>query len=100
MGAMLQNQNKPAIISSYNKSRYTHATNKFLKIIHLNPHNIKNWAILDSGATSSFLMTNAHTSKVIPTKDPITVTLPGNTKILSTHNCELDLPQLPKAARI
>ena len=35
-----------------------------------NMENVKQWTILGSGATSNFLMTNAHTSSVSPTDNP------------------------------
>ena len=45
------------------------------------------------------LMKGAHTFSSIPTKDPISVTLPDGNKVSSTHKCVLDLPWLPKQAR-
>ena len=55
--------------------------------------------ILDSGATSNFLMMDAYTSSVTPAINPISVTLPDGSKVKSTHQCTLDLPDLPVAAR-
>ena len=62
-------------------------------------HNVKQWAILDSGATSNFLMTDTHTFSITPTDKPISVTLPNRNKVQSTHKCVLALPQLPEGAR-
>ena len=44
-------------------------------------------------------MTDAHTSSVTPAINPISVTLPDGSKVKSTHQCMLDLPDLPMAAR-
>ena len=57
-------------------------------------------AILDSGATSNFLTIDAHTVAIIPTDNPINVTLLEGRKVQSMHKCTLDLqPDLPIAAR-
>ena len=44
-------------------------------------------------------MTDAHTSSVTPAINPISMTLPDGSKVKSTHQCTLDLPGLPVAAR-
>ena len=81
------------------KSKYADAANQLLKRVSVNMYNVKWWAILDSGATSNFLMTDAHMFSRTPTDDPINVTLPDGSKVRSTHKCVLDLPQLPMEAR-
>ena len=40
-------------------STYSHAANSLLKTIDFNLEDIKQWAILDSGATSIFLLSDA-----------------------------------------
>ena len=80
------------------KSKYADAANQLLKRVSVNMYNVKWWAILDSGATSNFLMTDAHMFSRTPTDDPINVTLPDGSKVRSTHKCVLDLPQLPMEA--
>ena len=71
-----------------------------LKIYDVRKENSKEWAILDSGASSHFLVVNATATKVTPAKNPVTVTIPDGSTLKSTHVRELDLPQLPIAARI
>ena len=44
-------------------------------------------------------MMDAHTSLVTPAINPLSVTLPDGSKVRSTHQCTLDLPDLPMAAR-
>ena len=48
-----------------------------LSTININPSNIHTWAILDSKATSHFLVTVAPKSSVSPTNDPLRVSLPN-----------------------
>jgi hypothetical protein len=55
-------------------------------------------AILDSGATSHFLTTNAPATKIVLAAVPIIACLP-NDKVQSTHTCTLDLPDLPASAQ-
>ena len=80
-------------------AKYGHAVNQLLKTVSIDMHIVKQWAILDSGATSNFLMTDVHTFSITPTDEPISITLPNGNKVRSTHNCVLDLPQLPEGAR-
>ncbi len=60
---------------------------------------IKAWAILDSGATSNFLTTNALVTNVQPADKPLVVQLPNGAQVQSTHTCLLNLPMLPAAAQ-
>ena len=62
--------------------------------------NIKEWAILDSGATSHFLVTEAPTSEMTIATMQIRVTIPDGLQVQSTHTCTLAIPELPDAARI
>ena len=70
-----------------------------LSTINLNQHNIHEWAILDSGATSHFLLTTAPTTNKKAALNPLHVTMPDGNQVQSTHTCELDIPQLPANAR-
>jgi hypothetical protein len=56
-------------------------------------------AILDSGATSHFLTTNAPAVNIMPATVPIITWLPNGKRVQSTHTCTLDLPALPSGAR-
>ena len=58
--------------------------------------NIKEWAILDSGATSHFLVTDAPATHIVPANSPLAVQLPDGTHVHSTHTCDLDLLLLPQ----
>lgn len=55
--------------------------------------------ILDSGASDHFILTNAPKTNVKTATHPIKVTQPDGTTNLSTHTCDLDLPELPIHAR-
>ena len=60
---------------------------------------IKRWAILNSGATSHFLTTDAPAIIIVPADVPLIARLPNGDKVQSTHTCTLDLPDLPVGAR-
>ena len=60
---------------------------------------IRSWVILDSGATSHFLTTNASATNIIPATVPLIARLPNGDKVQSTHTCTLDLPNLLPGAR-
>ena len=94
-GMLQRNEIEQAAINS----PYIFASSSTLSIIKFDRHNVIKWAILDSGATSHYIMTIAPVHKKIPAVSPITVTLPDGTRVSSTHECELALPQLPAAAR-
>ena len=71
-----------------------------LKIYDVSKENSKDWAVLDSGATSHFLVVDTTATKVTPATNPVTVTIPDGSTLKSTHVRKLDLPRLPMAARI
>lgn len=87
-------------VLSPQKARYPIAANTTVQTIDLNSHNIHNWAILYSGATSHFLVTAAPTCHSKITKAPLKVRLPDGGHVTSTHTCTLDLPELPTKARL
>ena len=60
---------------------------------------IKDWTVLDSGATSHFLVTAASITNITPASNPHTVKLPDGACVSSTHKCTLTLPQIPTIAR-
>ena len=68
--------------------------------IDFNVSDIRKWAVMDSGATGNFLVTDAPISERTETHDQISVTLPDGSQVESTHTGLVDIPQLPKAARI
>jgi hypothetical protein len=63
-----------------------------------NAATIKQWAILDSGATNHFLITNAPTTNIILATVHLIANLPNDDKVKSMHTCTLDLPDLPAGA--
>ena len=60
---------------------------------------IRQWAILDSGATSHFLVTEAPRYDTKVAEQPLIVKIPDGANIQSTHICTLAIPQLPAKAR-
>ena len=67
--------------------------------IDTNLANIKNWAILDSGASSHFLQVDAPILAIKETANPIQVTVANGEKVSSTHEGLIDVPDLPARAR-
>ncbi len=70
------------MIPSHN---YALAASILLKTIDINTKTIKWWAILDSGATSYFLTTDAPATNILPTAVPIDARLPYGECVCSTH---------------
>ena len=70
-----------------------------LSTVDINMKSIKEWAILDSGATSHFLVTTAPITNITPASSPLNVKLPDGACVSSTHTCTLNLQQLPTRAR-
>ena len=54
---------------------------------------------LGFGGSSHFLCLDAPVTKKQPVTNPITVMQPDGDAMVSTHTSDLDLPQLPQAAR-
>jgi hypothetical protein len=77
---------------------YALAASVLLKTILTDATTIRSWAILDSGATSHFLTTNAPASNIILATVPLIARRPNGDKVQSTHTCTLDLPELPAGA--
>ena len=70
-----------------------------LSTVDIKLTNIREWAILDSGASSHFLVVGAPVTNKQVAVAPISVTLPDSDQVHSTHIGDLDMPQLPKSAR-
>ena len=77
---------------------YALAASVLLRTIATDATTIKQWAILDSGATSHFLTTDAPATNIVPATVPLIARLPNGDKVQSTHTCTLDLPDLPADA--
>ena len=83
------------------RSKYSdHVANSMLATIGLNRRNVKNWAVLDSGATGNFLVTDAPLSEKQETTQPLTASLPDGNKLRSTHTGLINVPRLPRSGRI
>ena len=60
---------------------------------------MRRWAILDSGASSHFLIVGAPILHKRKTANPIKVTVANGEQVQSTHDGALDIPGLPPGAR-
>ena len=83
-----------------NRGRFAFAAAALLPKITLNDKTKLSWAILDSGASSHFLLTDAPCVNKKTTSNPISVQIPNGHRVTSSHTAELDIPVLPKKARI
>ena len=84
---------------THGRARYAYAAQALLQTVDFKLEDLKNWAILDSGATSHFLVTNAPVNDILPAANPLTVQIPNGERVTSTHTCNLDMPHLPEPAR-
>jgi hypothetical protein len=66
----------------------------------MNRQNIREWVILDLGASSHSLCLDASVTNKQLADDPITVIQPDGDTMMSTHVGDPDLPQLSNAARM
>ena len=85
---------------STQKAQYSMAAKALLGTVDLDVHNIHNWAILDLGATSHFLVTAAPTCHKEIAQTPLKVQLPDGGHVTSTHTCNLDLPKFSIKAQL
>ena len=90
----------PISLAGAMKGTYTEAANALLSTINIDIRNIHEWAIMDSGATSHFLVTKAPTRDRQVAISPLKVRLPDGAQVASTHTCQLDIPQLPDKAKL
>jgi hypothetical protein len=75
--------------------KYALASAALLRTVNIDMDAIRAWALLDSGATSHFLMTAASMTNMCPTSKPIIAWLPIGERVHSMHMCTLDIPTLP-----
>ena len=64
-------------------SMYGHAANSLLATIDFNVSDIRKWAVLDSGETGNFLLTDAPMVDKRDAHEPLSVTLPDGTSVIS-----------------
>ena len=57
-------------------------------------------AIADAGSTGHFLLPGTQVTNLKPRDKPLTINLQDGTQLQSTHTCDINLPWLPKSARI
>ena len=58
-----------------------------LRTVDFSQVDLKDWAILDSGATSNFLVTEAPVVDIVPAVNPLTVIIPDGSRVQSTYDC-------------
>ena len=80
-------------------SRFGYAANTILREVALTSENIRNWAILDSGASSHFLLSTTPVLNEMVADRPLAVRLPNGDTVRSSHIAELDLSLLPRGGR-
>ena len=78
----------------------TQEVRNLLLTVDFTKENLNNWAIIDSGATSNFLVTEATVADVVTAHNPLTVTIPAGSRVQSTHNCKIAIADLPEKARL
>ena len=81
-------------------NKYEYVAKALLATVDINMQNFHEWAILDSFATSHFLVIALPTSDLQDAKNPLSVKLPDGARVNSTHMCTLSIPELPSKARI
>ena len=60
---------------------------------------LADWAIIDLGATSHFLVTAAPVADIIPAQNPLPVTTPNRARVHTTYDCNVAILELPEKAR-
>ena len=96
--------NKSKYIQQHNlyptSNKYEYATKALLITVDINMQNFHEWAILDSGATSHFLVIAAPTTDRQEATNPLSVKLSDGARVSSTHTCDLAIPEIPAKDRI
>ena len=64
-----------------------------LKKVNLTAENEMDWAILDSGASSHFLLSSAPVHDKQVATAPLTIKLPNGATVKSSHTADIALPQ-------
>ena len=83
-----------------NQPLYHPPQNMHLSTLDINLKNIREWEILDSGASSHFLVIGAPVTNKQVAVAPISDTLTDGDQVHSTHKGDLDMTQFPKSARV
>ena len=77
---------------------YAYTAKSLLQTVTIDTATINKYAILDSGATSNFLVTNAPATDIKQVQQGLRVKLPNGDTVKSSHKCNLLLP-LPQACK-
>ena len=59
---------------------------------------IRNYGMLDSGMTGHFIAVNANVTNIRPTTNPLNIIIPDGNTMKSTHECDINWPDLPAVA--
>ena len=81
-------------------TKFRYAAQALLDTINFQLEDIKDSAVLDSGATSHFLLASAPADDVTEATMLMPVQHPNGDRIQSTHTYKLPIPSLPASARI
>ena len=92
---MLANMHVDVTVAKSNRSSNLEVANKTASPIHIS----KDLGISDTGATGHFLQPGAPAINIRRTTNPISISQPDSGKLEFTHECEIDNPQIPQAAR-
>ena len=88
--------NKPRV----GHTKYGYASSTIMQEVSLTSDNLRRWAILDSGASSHFLLSTAPVLNKMVADRPLRVKFPNSDTVCSSHIAELDLPLLPSRGRV
>ena len=80
--------------------RYGFAASALLRTITMTPENRIMWVILDSGASSHFLLSEAPVHDKEIATNPLSIKLPDGKSIKSRKTANIALPHLPPRARL
>ena len=58
------------------------------------------WAILDSGASSHFILSTTPCQNKAKSDHPLTIRLPNGDAVITSHICELDINEPPDASLV
>ena len=82
------------------QTQFGYTANQLLKTVKFNLEDIREWAILDSGVTSHFLVANAPANGVTLTTSPISMRQPDGTKVQLLYTCTLCVLQILEKAQL
>ena len=90
----------PQPLDAANRARFGFSAASLFPTVPLTDKSWLKWAILDSGASSHFPVANAPCTNMQVATSPLRIRLPNKVFVTSSHTCDLDLPMIPKAARL